>query len=320
MAQNLSVSAWVNHVDKEYLSTFIKCGGATIKFVVADESVKPALKQSIKHTAEGLGYQVIDIDSVDCRFHMPQDIFFALAIQIDWRLIARTFILRLTDKLNFRVNNIEPTTKGDIFEEIATENNLSKKQILLRLRPEFYKVPLNKSMAKDFRVAMTHLCIQEENSIDLNYGGQPIIDWLTGRNTRVSSVKPFSIHTPINRTTARIFLESALYWFHEIGISGTLIMLDNSRVTVSKRPADGSRYYTRPMAMEHYELLRQFIDSTERLKSTAILTLSNQEFLNMEPDRKTRGIGIYQALQTRIMDDVYDRKLVNPNASLIRLI
>ncbi len=73
--------------------------------------------------------------------------------------------------------------------------------------------------------------------------------------------------------------------------------------------------------MEHYELLRQFIDSAERLKSTAILTLSNNEFLNVEVDRKARGrgISIYQTLQTRIMDDVQDRNLVNPNAALIRL-
>ena len=319
MPQHLSVSEWVNHIDQEYLSTFIKHGGATIKFVVPNEVAKPLLKQSIKTRAEYLGYQVIDVDSIDCRFHMPQDIFFALAKQVDWRLITRKFILRLAEQLDYQVHNIAPTTKENIFAEIATANNLTKRGVLLALRPKLHEIPVNKSMAKDFRVAMTQLCIQEESSNEQCYRGQPIIDWLTGSNTRITNVRQFLIHTPINRTTARVFLESALYWFHEAGLAGTLIMLDNSRVTVSKRPADGSRYYTRAMAMEHYELLRQFIDSAERLQSTAILTISNDEFLNMEPDSKARGIGIYQALQTRIMSDVYDRDLVNPNAPLIRI-
>jgi hypothetical protein len=98
-----------------------------------------------------------------------------------------------------------------------------------------------------------------------------------------------------------------------------LMMLDNSRVLVSKRPTDGSRYYTRPMALESYQLLREFIDSTERVPATMMLIISTSEFLNAESGPRSRGIGAYSALQTRIMDDVKDRNLINPVASLVRL-
>ncbi len=198
MERSLLVSEWVDHLNKEYLSTFIKNGGATIKFVVADEAVKPRLKRALKSKAEELDYLVIDIDSSDCRFHMPQDIFFALAKQVDWRLIARKFIFIHANKFGFQTNNIDPKTEKPIFQEIATENDLSKNDIFLTLMPELYSIPKNKSMVKDFRVAMTQLCLQEGHSGGSHYGGQPIVHWLTGSNTRITNVKPFLIYTPIN--------------------------------------------------------------------------------------------------------------------------
>jgi hypothetical protein len=73
------------------------------------------------------------------------------------------------------------------------------------------------------------------------------------------------------------------------------------------------------MALESYQLLREFIDSADRMTATMMLTISTSEFLNIENDRRSRGIGAYQALQTRIMDDVKDRNLINPVASLVRL-
>ena len=69
-------------------------------------------------------------------------------------------------------------------------------------------------------------------------------------------MRDFSIYTGINRATARYFIESALYWIRHVGYAGTVILFDNSRVTVARNPKDGLRYYTRAMAMEHYELLR----------------------------------------------------------------
>ena len=172
-------------------------------------------------------------------------------------------------------------------------------------------------MAKDFRVAMSQLCRMEDTRDDGQYDGQPVLDWLTGANTRVSSVRPFSIYTGINRTTARYFIESALYWVHFAGYTGTVILLDNSRVTLARNPKDGQRYYTRAMAMDHYELLREFVDDIDRLSGTLLVVVTNSDFL--DESAASRGYGIYQALRTRVMDDVRDRNLANPVASLVRL-
>ena len=98
-----------------------------------------------------------------------------------------------------------------------------------------------------------------------------------------------------------------------------MILFDNSRVTVARNPKDGLRYYTRAMAMEHYELLREFIDGVDRLAGALLVVVTNQDFLEDGSDRRSRGYGIYPALRTRVMDDVRDRKRVNPIASLVRL-
>ena len=97
------------------------------------------------------------------------------------------------------------------------------------------------------------------------------------------------------------------------------MLLDNSRVTVSPNPRDDRRYYSRAMTLEHYELLREFIDGVDRLTSTLLVVASSPEFLDEDAGSRARGYGIYPALRTRVMDDVRDRYLVNPAASLVRL-
>ena len=175
----------------------------------------------------------------------------------------------------------------------------------------------NSSIAKDFRVCMTHLC--EEENIRGDYNGQLLLDWLRGYNTRISNVRRFSIYSGINRSTARYFIESALYWVRYVGCAGTVILFDNSRVTVAKNPKDRWKYYTRAMTLEHYQLLREFVDRVDQLKNTLLLVVTNRDFLDESAVRSSRGYGIYDALRTRVMDDVRDQNRVNPLSSLVRL-
>ena len=321
MANTIGLHDWLQHIDSEYLATFIKDGdgGASIKFAVTEDELKPTLYEAMKSKCQELDYLFIKLDAVETKVHMPQDIFFRIASQTDWRLLARRFILRLAKGRGFGIDGIVPEDVENIFKAIGRiNNNLDLQSVLLELRPEITdRVFKEYSMGKDFRVAMTQLCLYENIPPNQQYGGQPLVDWLTGENTRVSSVKPFAINTGINRTTARHFIESALFWFRHVGYSGTVILLDNSRVTLSPNPKDGRRYYTRAMVMDHYELLREFVDDIGRLAGTLLVIVTNSAFL--DGDARSRGFGIYHALMTRVMDDVRDKNLVNPIASLVRL-
>ncbi len=316
---SISLKDWLQVINEEYLSSYVRFGGASIKFVVpSNEGSEAGLYEETEASCHELDYIFIRLNAEAMRAHMPQDFFFRFASQVDWRLLARRMILRLAAEQGYQIDGIRPDVDGNVFDAIATANGLESEFVLGNLRLMIQnRVFRNTKMARDFRVCMSHLCM-EENSRG-GYMGEPLLNWLTGENTRISGVRPFSIYTSINRNTARYFIESAFYWIHHVGHSGTLVLFDNSRVTVARNPRDGLRYYTRAMAMEHYELLREFIDGADRLTSTVLLVVTNSDFLDDSGDRGSRGYGIYEALRTRVMDDVRDRNRVNPVASLVRL-
>lgn len=319
MANNISVGDWAGFLEREYIATFIKDGGSAIKFAVpVDESVRPGLINTLSSIASNADFLSMTVDSAEIRIHMPQDVFFAMARQVDWRQTARRFLIGLAANLGYNVDGVDYKNNSNVYASIAEQNGLAPEFLFTAISPNLQsKVYYNNNMAKDFRVAMLQLCLKEQLASGQPYEGQPLIDWLTGNNTRVSSVRPFLIYGGINRTTARYFIESATYWFQEANYSGSLVILDNYRVSLARNPRDGLRYYTRAMATDHYELLRQFIDATDRLTGTLMVIVPSADFLDAEPSG--RGFGIYPALQTRVMDDVRDRAMANPMASLVRL-
>ena len=143
------------------------------------------------------------------------------------------------------------------------------------------------------------------------------MEWLTGVNRRVSSVRRYSIYNSIVRTNARYFLESLLHWVRLAGYPGTCVILDSGRVPLRRNPHDGLRFYSRSAVTDHYELLRELIDGTDRLNGLLLMVLAGEEFLDEE--RGGKGFSIYQALRSRIADEVRARSQGNPMATLVRL-
>ncbi len=318
MANTLSLRDWLGRMDEEYLSSFIRAGGASIKFVVTPDALQPELEEALTRRSRELDCLFVKLDAATLRAHMPQDLFFALARRIDWRRTARRLILGLAAGAGYRTEGLDAAAEGNVFDAIAAANGLERQFVLQALRPAVQeRVFRNRRLVRDFRVAMTALCQQEESCEGADYAGQALLSWLNGHNPRVSSIRPIPIYTGINRTTARYFIESALHWLRDAGYSGTVLLLDNRRVSVARNPRDGGRYYTRAMAMDHYELLREFVDDVDRLAGTLMLVTTGEGFL--DDDARGKGFGIYEALKARVMDDVHDRNLVNPVASLVRL-
>ncbi len=319
MKNAIPLKDWFHYIDEEYLSSYIKMGGSSVKFTVVPEELRPALYNTVSARCKVLDYEVIKLDAKykDMRAYMPQDIFFGLAQQIDWRCLARRFILKLAATRGFHVEGVDATDEG-IFDRIAVANSVTAQSVIQEIRPEIENAVFrNPSMARDFRVCMTQLCRLEY--ISGEYNGQLLLDWLTGRNTRISNVRHYSIFSGVNRATARYFIESALFWVRHAGRAGTVVLLDNSRVTVARNPKDEWKYYTKAMTLEHYELLRQFIDRVDEMDGALLVVVTNPDFLDESPDRRSRGYGIYPALQYRVMDDVRDQNRVNPLSSMVRL-
>ena len=324
MTNTLSVQQWLNVINREYLEEFVKEGGASVKFAVpTPDDLRPLVEDAFRNVTSNLGYIVARVDSGETRVNMPQEIFFRIAQQIDWRLLARWVVLRLCKDDGYITEGIEPAGDAPILQAVSAANSVEGKIVEERMiaqglvSPLFQAVADNTNMARDFRLAMTHLCRAEMRGAGQNEEAVPLIDWLTGANRRVSTVRHYSIHNSIARTNARHFFESLLYWVRFSGYSGTVVILDNSRVTLRRNPRDGLHFYSRSAVMDHYEGLRQLIDSTDRLEGFLGVVLSNQDFLDDEP--RGKGFVAYPPLMARIGDEVQGRNQANPLSTLVRL-
>ena len=319
MTNTISAQEWLEVIKGEYLDGFVRDGGSSIKFAVpVKKALAPLVKSRLQDIGSLLDYLVVCVDSGDTRVHMPQEIFFRIAQQVDWRLLARRVVLRLSRDAGYLTDMIDPQTESPVVQAIGAANSVDESLVRMELRmPLFQAVAQNPGMSRDFRMAMTQLCLAELGGGAQNHQGEELIEWLSGRNRRVSSVRRYSIYNSIVRTNARHFLESLFNWVKFVGYSGTLVLLDNCRVTLRRNPRDGRFYYSRPATMDHYELMRELIDSTDRLEGVLMVVLADEDFLDQE--LRGKGFFIYQALYARISDEVQDRNQVNPFSTLVRL-
>lgn len=309
---------WLPVIRDEYLTSYVARGGSSVKFAVPLGGGEPAaIRAEVERLARDSGHLFVSVDAASTKVHMIDHVFYALAEQVPWRQTVRTVIGRRVTSLGLAMP--PDTTDGPLFEAIAAVNELDPDYVQLELRRKVVQqVFRDYRLAKDFRVAMTHLILAElSGGHEADTVFDTLRDWLTGANRAVSAVKPYQIYRRIDRASARFFLESTVSWITLAGYAGTTIVMDISRLGLARNPRDDRIFYSRAAAIDAYEVLRQFIDTIDRLSNCMIVVLAGREFLDDDPG--SRGLGGYAALKFRIFDEVRDRRIVNPFASLVRL-
>ncbi len=314
----ISPEAWLDFVQAEYLDGFVKVGGTSIKFAVPlDDSVRSCIEDGITERARSGGYITACVSSADTRVHMVDQLFFRIADQVPWRQLCENVIVKLAREKGF----VQPPSgeQEALVHRISSANSTDPDMLSLEARNWIGSAVLrNQSLTRDFRVAVTHLCSAVLiGGPDGESKVEAITDWLSGRNRSVSAVRPYQIFNRITRTNARHLLESLLLWVRFAGFPGVVITWDTSRVTIARNPRDELLFYTKPAMLDAYEVLRQFIDATDRMKGCLIVVIPAAEFLDIDPS--SRGLGAYDALKLRVYDEIHDRRLVNPMGALVRV-
>lgn len=315
MTATLQPAEWLRFIEKEYLATYVHGGGSAVKFAVPmEEDLRPALLSGLAGIGERGGYLAVRIDAATTKVHMMDDLFFQTAEQMPWRVLTRRALSKIAVEAGYTwVDRPE----GPLYRHLAEANQVEPQMLLLDLKQAIWKrIFRHRDLSRDFRVAMTHLCVA-----DLS-GGQDgatafrvLTEWLTGRNKAVSAVKPFQIFRRINRSTGRYFYESLANWVRFAGYPGILISLDAGRLALARNPKDNGLFYSKAAVLDTYEVLRQFIDATGQLNGCLLTVVPAVSFL----EDAARGVSAYEALKFRIFDEVRDRHLVNPMASLARI-
>lgn len=306
---------WLGIIRGEYLHSFIKRGGAAVKFCIPMEDNDHGQFLTLLHkTSEEENYIFTSIDAVSTKIHMIDKLFHEVARQIDWDELSYVFVKNIFIKNGYELPmqredfNIQYIAKINKREEMFLRNELRS-----CLEEEIFH---DFEMSQEFRIAMIRLCLNQldASTVFLN---NAVKEWLRGELRLISTLKEALIFQKIARHNARHMLFSLVHWLRVNGKSGLVLVLDISRYLISarsKNPDDGF-FYSAPAVLDAYEVLRQFIDGTDETEGLLVIVLASKEFLN---DDK-RGLRGYDALKLRIWDEVRDRQRQNPLASLVRL-
>lgn len=298
-----------------YLTGFVADGGAAVKFAVAaDGEALAGFGQALAVESERLGFTFVRVDSAQAKISMIQQVFFSVSAQIDWHGLARRVNTTLASELY--EDDGGAMTVARIAENNEVDQNIVRREMHKRLSRRVIK---NHTLAKDFRVAMTQLCLAQ---LDDDALGQQsctsILDWLRGDLRLISAVKPMQIYQRIGRHNARAMLASTARWIRQTGGAGLVINLDLRALAATHRrdvPED-EIYYTPAALWDAYEVLRQFIDATDEMEGLLVVVSAPDSLLD---DFSNRSLQKYRALRNRIWDDVRDRRHVNPYAPMVRI-
>lgn len=312
----IDTERYIDFFEREYLNSYIRGGGATVKFCTLSDNAGSAV-DDISRSAIKNGFQVVLVDAAEVKAHMIEQVFFAIARQIDWRTLAvRTARLAAAEAGYPVPNDSENLSVAALAFHYATDEKELKRDINQQLQRQIFS---GYSMVQEFRIAMLRLCQYELETGQVSDSELDSINaWLKGTLRQVSLLKSVRIFRKIARHNARQMLFSLSHWLVLNGYSGLMVILDIRPFSKVRRNTDENSaelIYSRIAVIDAYESLRQLVDNTDEASNLAFVVLTAPEFLT-DP---SRGAAAYQALRLRIFDEVRDRRLDNPYSALVRL-
>ncbi len=305
----------------EYFNGYLADGGATVKFVVpVDNETASAFSSELLARTLAANLVPLRVDAVATRVHLMDQVFFDIARQVDWTMLARRAAHQAmgaagypppADLFGVHAVSVEGLAAQYRVEpgEVARDINRHLQTTLMR---DF-------AMVQEFRVAMLRLCQHEMATGQVTDAERDaVIAWLHGELRQMSLLRSAMIFRRIGRHNARRLFFSLCRWVTLNGHAGIVLELDIRRLGFARRPLPEERngfYYTKAALLDGYELLRQLVDNTDEMSCCAVVVVAAPEFLTDDH----RGVNAYQALKLRIHDEVRDLQRDNPFASLIRM-
>lgn len=313
----IAVEEYVEFLDAEYFKGYVDDGGAAVKFVVpANDDDAARFSKLLRDRGERAGFAFASVDATTTKVHLIEQVFFAIAGQLDWDALAATTARRALDAAGYPVGDADLPS----LEAVATRHQVDPRELKRDVDRQMQElVHRDYRMVQEFRIAMLRLCqaqLRTGQVADVEY--EAVLEWLKGDLRQISALKSALIFRRIARHNARHLLFSLAHWVAVNGKAGLLLEIDIRRLGVARRPSAEDRsgiYYTKAALLDAYEVLRQLVDNTDELSHCCIVVVGAAELLT-DPNR---GVDAYQALKLRIYDEVRDRRRDNPFSSLVRL-
>jgi len=312
----MSFGAYAEFLGQEYLASYLPAGGGSVKVVVTgDADVADQFEQSLRAVADSQKCLMVCLSAETTKAHMVDQVFFALARQIDWDQVAVAILTSAYDDIAV------PAASGRLtVAEVAADHDLDPRELYRSVRRQLEHLLLaDTSLPRELRRALLRLAQAHLGSGDVHPAEAHVIHgWLTGERIGLRELRETMIYTRIGRHNARTLLTSVGRLLRRAGHRGLVLHLDLTRLAEARRPPVPERtgfYYSKAAVLDAYELLRQLIDATDDLVGMLVVAVVPPELVSDEK----RGLPSYSALQLRVADEVRDRRRTNPFASLVRL-
>jgi hypothetical protein len=318
----MTTSEYLDFLGKEYLADYVARGGSAVKLLVTgSDAVTRDLSGSLSSIGDGFVHAVVDAAAT--RVHMIDQVFAAVARQVDWVSLASAVVREAYRRVGFPAPYGDASNPfgGDLsVAAVAAEHEVDAAELYRSVRRALEATVLHDStLCHEFRMAMIRLCQERLGRGDVDAGERDaVLGWLHGERVPAAELRKVSLHARVARHNARPLLVSLSRWLRTAGRSGLVLQLDLERLAVARRPPAGLRdghYYSKATALDVYEVLRQLIDATDEFEGLFVAVLLPPELVTDEG----RGLPAYTALQLRVADEVRDRRRPNPYAAMVRL-
>jgi transposase-like protein len=287
----LSAADYAAFVGAEYLSSYLPLGGGSVKLAVTgDADVADHFAAALGSVAEQQQCQLISVSADSTRVHMIDQVFFAVAREIDWRQIAAALVSAAYDAIAL------PALPGRLtVAEVAADHDVDSRELYRSVRRQLERTLLTDNrLPVELRRGLLRLAQAELGSGDVDRAEAGVVlDWLTGAPVALRDIRAAMIYARIGRHNARAMLSSVGHLLQLTGRNGVVVHLDLTRLAEARRPPLPERtgiYYSKMAVLDTYEMVRQLIDAMVDMVGILVVAVIPPELVSDE----RRGLPSYE--------------------------
>jgi hypothetical protein len=306
---NVDLQIWEKCFREDYLASYIRDGGASVKVVVGEDEVRRRVRQVIADAAADFSTRVYDLCDAQIDLHRVEQLWFAIARATDWEKLIGEFVRKNMSDAGYPLDdpNIPCTIRAIRDNYGATKQEVSK-AFLKAIRGQLWR---NYGLEVSFRIALTSLCDIYFEHGSLDDIESDVFSWLKGDPVMARDLQMIGIFRKIDMTLARDIVASFFSWHY--ANFGPSILFTDLAPFYAKDPGRNRYLHPKARVFQLYEVIREFIDELHLTRGVVFVFLAPHDLIT-SPDR---SYAIYPALQTRIADEVRDRTYGNPCATLV---
>lgn len=308
----LPLADWLAIIEREYLASFVRSGGASVKLALGNDAAVEATTEQLLRLGQVRGMLTVHVDAGQTRISLMQEMFFAVSRALPWDSLLQSYVEGL-----FGAHDYPWPQPGMRLTMPALAAHFGvAPSLLARQRDQWLTADLwdDRQMAQDVRAALLRLCLARLEPDGSDMAG-PVLQWFRGEKVPAAQLRAADIAARITRVNARAALASVCRFAQKAGAAGLLLVLD-LRPLARTAAETGALRYTPAAVMDAYEVLRELIDGTEDTPGLFAAVLAGPELATGDP---RRALSQYAALQMRVWPDVRAGDRQNPVAPLVWL-